>query len=739
MDSPMRFRLCGLVNISMSRSHGQESKAKTSAKNYPKVRRWSGVELRFAQLRTKTHELSSYALITAAVCLLLAALELGLQILIPGSPIRTLHLPIGARFFLICYSLMVLFFFVAISTGCFFFFRWSLNRIVSSGRTVLWIAGGFAVFLTWFILLVYGASWGLFWQTGSFIDSQAFLFVAPHPLQVFHWVDTDLAVMLVALALGGTWVILIFIPRWITRWPVLFQRRLVLAWSWLIGLCVLGSFLGELYSSTDERQFMRTAILYNKIRDNTSGPLPHVLADIQKHIRYRPEERVKADDIRIIQRPVISMEKYLATARPTHRWNVIILVVESLRADQLRAYGSSRDIMPTVDDLSRESRVFLNAYTHSSHTDYATVTPFSSHYPLRSNTSYIYPEKPSYPRVLIYDVLKAFEYHTAIFSSSNEFWGGMINFLQTGNIDRFFHAANFKGPSYVLQGDAGFAKWTRETKHAGSVDDRYTVSEAIQWIESLKREPFFLGLNFQSSHLPYMVPRDFPRRFGPAKLDFTIRFAHFPREKIQIVKDIYADSLAYVDAQIARLFEYLKSKGMWDSTIIVLTGDHGQAFYEHGFASHASAIFNEVMKVPLVIRAPQLKPGTEDGVAQHVDIAPAIVGLLGLPVHPSFQGIDLLTRPLDPKRSAYMVAQTPLAYQYGIVRSGYKLIYDERDRQYSLYDLVSDPGEKTNIASSRPELLNELAKRLQTWRTLQIEYYADKSLQAREYPPILAD
>src|SRR4029450_7465633 len=107
--------------------------------------------------------------------------------------------------------------------------------------------------------------------------------------------------------------------------------------------------------------------------------------------------------------------------------------------------------------------------------------------------------------------------------------------------------------------------------------------------------------------------------------------------------------------------------GMWDNTIIVLTGDHGQAFYEHGFASHASAIFDEVMKVPLVIRAPQVKPGTEVRLAQHVDIAPSILGLLGLPVHPSFQGIDLIHSVVDPKHLAYMVVQTPLAYQYGVV------------------------------------------------------------------------
>ena len=336
-------------------------------------------------------------------------------------------------------------------------------------------------------------------------------------------------------------------------------------------------------------------------------------------------------------------------------------------------------------------------------------------------------------------MLKALGYHTAIFSSSNEYWSGMINFIKTENLDRLFHAATFKGPTYVMQADAGFADWTRETKNAGSVDDRYTVAEAIQWIEGIKREPFFVAINFQSSHIPYMVPHDFQRRFGPEKLDFTIRFAHFPRDKASIVKDVYADSLAYVDFQIAKLFQFLKSNGLWENTVIVLTGDHGQAFYEHNFASHASAIFNKVMRVPLLFRAPGAKSGVEDRLAQHVDIAPSILGLLGLPAHPSFQGIDLFNSVPDPKHSAYMVVQTPLAYQYGIVRSGLKLIYDEREQRYSLFDLTTDPGETIDIAASRPDLVNELAKRLQAWYSLQIDYYADSKVQTMKYPPILAD
>jgi hypothetical protein len=86
-----------------------------------------------------------------------------------------------------------------------------------------------------------------------------------------------------------------------------------------------------------------------------------------------------------------------------------------------------------------------------------------------------------------------------------------------------------------------------------------------------------------------------------------------------------------------------------------------------------------------------------------------------------------------------MVAQTPDAYQYGIVRSGFKLIYDERQRENLLFNIDSDPGETNDIAAAQPALVRELANRLNAWRKLQIDYYSDGSLQAREYPPILRD
>jgi arylsulfatase A-like enzyme len=145
------------------------------------------------------------------------------------------------------------------------------------------------------------------------------------------------------------------------------------------------------------------------------------------------------------------------------------------------------------------------------------------------------------------------------------------------------------------------------------------------------------------------------------------------------------------------------------------------------------------MRVPLLIRAPGLGAQVDDRLAQHVDIAPTVLALLGLPQHPSFQGINLLATPHDPDRSVYMVAQTPDAYQYGIIRSGYKLIYDERQRQHLLFDLRNDPAEKHDLAEFQPDLTKNLMTRLNTWRKLQIDYYADSGLHTREYPPVLRD
>jgi arylsulfatase A-like enzyme len=155
-------------------------------------------------------------------------------------------------------------------------------------------------------------------------------------------------------------------------------------------------------------------------------------------------------------------------------------------------------------------------------------------------------------------------------------------------------------------------------------------------------------------------------------------------------------------------------------------------------------LFNEVMKVPMIIRVPAMKGSRDDRPAMFLDVPPSVLDLLGLPAHPGYQGISLFEPQPDPARSMYMIVQTPVAYQSAIVRSGFKLLFAERRGssylgRYLLFDLVHDPGEQVDVVASRPDLLTDLSRRLQLWRGQQLSYYSDVPRQAREYPPVLKD
>jgi arylsulfatase A-like enzyme len=293
----------------------------------------------------------------------------------------------------------------------------------------------------------------------------------------------------------------------------------------------------------------------------------------------------------------------------------------------------------------------------------------------------------------------------------------------------------------VPRNDPDFHKFVRGSKRSGKIDDRFTVSEAIEWIDGLGAEPFFIYMNLQNSHVPYEIPADFPVRFGTGKVSFPLQFGYFPPDSVDAVMDLYANSLAYVDAQIARLVRHLQAAGLWERTILVVTGDTGQAFFEHGFAGHANALYDEVMRVPLIVRSPDIESGVDGRLAQHVDVPPSVLHLIGLPPHPSFQGRDLFAEEgIEPAedRHAFLVVQAA-AHQYAIVDGRFKLIFDAGSGEHLLYDLQEDPAETEDVSDVRPADLRRLALRLHAWRKAQLDYYQNPMLHGDWYPPVLPD
>ena len=588
------------------------------------------------------------------------------------------------------------------------------------------------------LLTAYAATWTAFWIGGRFLDGRGLTFYfgnagimlgyaqEMHPVALLVLPATALALG-VGLAEG--------LPRLLQRLGGLQRRRAALVLAGGVAFCGVATLSAEIVrwsggsSIVDPETGISFALgqYFEMRRDFRAGPLVHAFLATDRDSAMRDELVFGRARFDVERRDLLPMPAYAAGADrgALKPWNVVVVLVDSLRVDQLRAYGGTRDVMPEVEAVAREGRVYLDHYSNGTLTDIAAPCPLTSHYPLRKRTVGDLLDVSGYPRALVYDVLKSLGWRTAFVASNNEFWGGTIHLLWSPSLDLFFTAGVRVPPG----GPSALAR----TPMNPAVDDAQTIDEALAWLGSSGKAPFFLYLNLQNAHAPYRTPEGFPRAFG-RKPDFTVSAGFFPRDRISEVKDIYADSLRYVDVQLGRLISHLKSTGEWERTIFVLSADHGEAFHEHGFGGHGARPYDEISRVPLLVKAPGLAPGPDRTPAQLIDIAPTICGLLGAPLHPSFQGLDLRGS-IAPDRPRYLVSQTVLSRDYAVVKGRHKLIYDADLGRHLLFDRESDPGEKRDLAAGEPALTRELASLLHGWRASQISYYEDRSRWASEYPP----
>ena len=639
----------------------------------------------------------------------LAAASLALAALAPAGFLGAGPLPFWARLTLLCTELAALaagILLVSALSGVLARFRRPVSPAVG------WTARALRVALAAAAILAFAASWGSFWYTGHFLDREAVGFVLGDLRTVLGYaagINGALFLAVAALALAAGVAGSEALPRWIARCRPLLLHRFTRLTTASAAACALVALGGNALRGHDLAER----------RDFASGPSARIVADLLE----RPGDPPGAA-ARVPARP---MTPYAPDLEAMDRLNVVVILVDSLRPDPLRAFGGGREVMPALDALARESRLFTDCVTTATHTDYAAPSTLSSHYPLRSRTSHLYPDHPTYPRVFLHDLLKQAGYRTGIFCSQDEGWRRMNRYVDTGSIDRYVHAAS----------DPAFRTGRSRLDHPeGTIDDGVTIGEAMRWIGDAEGGPFFAFLNLQNAHAPYPVPAGFARPFGPARRDFPISFGWYPPEKTSIVRDLYSDSLAYVDTQLARLFGHLKERGLWERTIVVVTADHGEAFYEHGTVAHGGPLFAEQTRVPLVVRVPGLEARADPQPAQILDIPPTVCRALRLPPHPSFQGIDLLADAASGDRSRFMVVQTPFARQVAVLRGRHKLIYDFHRKRSALFDLSEDPGERLDRALDLPELRADLESRLGSWYRAQVEYYEDRSRHAAEYPPL---
>ncbi|MEZ5332956.1 MAG: sulfatase-like hydrolase/transferase [Thermoanaerobaculia bacterium] len=332
----------------------------------------------------------------------------------------------------------------------------------------------------------------------------------------------------------------------------------------------------------------------------------------------------------------------------------------------------------------------------------------------------------AYPRTLLWDALQPAGYTTALFSTQNERWGNMIRYLDTGKLDVLRHAPDW--PTARHRGDGAESKVFEETP----------VEEWRRWLTAVGDGPLLTYLNFQATHFPYEAPPEAPEPFTPTALDFPATFVEYPQDAIPVMKNRYFDALAYADRWLGEVIDTLHATGRWERTILVVTADHGEAFYEHGVPTHGTSLHEEQVRSLLMIRAPGLAAGRVEAPVSLLDVAPTVLTLLGLPAHGNFQGRgDILDGAYDAAGRAFPFSNQGIVAQDGILLDDWKLLVDHDRGTTRLYDLARDPGETRDLSTTAPEEGQRLALLLRSFLGRQLTYYGEKLWEAGLYPPPL--
>ncbi len=444
-------------------------------------------------------------------------------------------------------------------------------------------------------------------------------------------------------------------------------------------------------------------------------------------------------------KPVLALvEQQEAESRPTAtgedetiagRPPVILLVLDTVRADHLSLYGYHRETSPQLEALAGDATVFDQVSSSASWTIPAHATLFTGLYPhqhgvyrfIQENRTQSTPMQ-TYPLAVgiptLASLLAEAGYRTATFTANP-----IIS--ARSRLDRgfqlFHHSRNRNGTVnllteplvLLLYGDDALAAFRQRTMTGRQVNRRVN-----HWLEQIGSEPFFLFINYMDAHSPYEPDPPFDRMFPgttddfPEWHSFTAVMKNRPRpvtgEEQQHMHALYDGAICSLDRELGLFFERLKELGLYHESLIIVTSDHGEHFGEHGLIEHSVNVYEEVLRVPLLVKYPgEPRPARVAAPANLVDILPTVLETVGLTVPDGVTGRVLgddtrdylLNESYDPRkvRRAGGKASRLIRLRRSIHRERMKFIWSS-DQQHELYDLAADPGELANLLQDDPGL-----------------------------------
>jgi arylsulfatase A-like enzyme len=404
--------------------------------------------------------------------------------------------------------------------------------------------------------------------------------------------------------------------------------------------------------------------------------------------------------------------KERASAAKGPRPNVLLVVLESVSIGHTSLYGYERPTTPNLARLASEGLWLRHTWTTATHSNYAQPAILSSLLPRRYHGHDQY-ETIDYPRFLFHDAFAALGYDVATISSQDETWQGMLRFQETGTPQHYWYSADYAGDHIDIGSEV-------------VVPDEVTADTAMQWLGRDRDRPWALYVNLQNTHFPYGVSSAAERPWLPDEpTASTFHYLGFPESDREAAVNRYDNALHHVDAQLGRLYAWLAERGVLDDTLVMVTADHGEMFFEKGMVTHGKTLYEMESRVPLVVRWPGHVPvEVRDEPVSQLDLMPTLLDLLELPPHPSWQGTSARTpRPRAPL-PVYITIQG-LRLADGLVCWPWKLVVDRTDRRVALYDLAHDPDEQEDLVVRNPVVAQRLHDTLERQIQAQLDYHAE--------------
>jgi len=368
-------------------------------------------------------------------------------------------------------------------------------------------------------------------------------------------------------------------------------------------------------------------------------------------------------------------------------FNVVMITIDTVRADHFGAYGYPHATTPALDALASDGALFVNAWAHAPSTRYSMPSILTGRYPLAVQ----------YDNSVWWPALDAKATTMAETLEARVFYSGAI---------RNYHYFDTK-----RRMDQGFDHYDNSNArlHTGrdpaktvGTSSRQQTDKAIAFLEQNAHRRFFLWVHYYDPHYSY-EPHEGTERFDTGKTA------------------LYDHEIRFTDDQIGRVIEDLKQRGLYERTVIVVTGDHGEGFGEHGIDLHGYHLYAPQTKIPLIMRVPGQAPQRVTTPVGHIDLLPTLANLAGAQPSTEMQGrslVDMLTgqAPVDGDRWVFQQLSFENNNEQRAAASQrcHIIYYVSPQNSWELYRIDTDPGETRDIIDD-PGVCAEARAKLEEW------------------------